>query len=137
MNDVLISALDLLTLFLVMLFLAVMAIKYDANKGLGDRNYVKVYNFEQKPVNASATRGMSRFQIVNLDQSSLRLSLYEEARETIIGTYGTVEALVASGNLKTSMICVIYEQQKSPMFADLVRGLVANKIPVSLAQVAK
>ena len=41
-DDLLIAALDIVFLFVVLFLLAFLAIRYDANKGLGEQDYVKI-----------------------------------------------------------------------------------------------
>jgi hypothetical protein len=133
-QDLLISALDLLLLFLVLAFLALMAIRYDAEKGLGKEQYVKIYNFLPKDKDLIADQQSRRFQALVLDSISVKLYKFDERGNRLVGTFRSPQQLFSSGQLDIDLPCVLYETAKSPAFAEVIRTLVKSRVQIGIAQ---
>jgi hypothetical protein len=136
-SDLLVSALDLLMLFLVLMFLALMAIRYDANKGLGEESYVRMYSFYENDKDLSADERALRFQAVTLDKVSVKLYRFDEGKRTLMGTFKTAHELFSSKKLDITLPCVLHEKEQSAAFAEIIRGLIKSKIPMGIAQVSR
>jgi hypothetical protein len=136
-NSMILAALDLLLLFVVLLFLGFMAVRYDASKGIGERSYVRVYDFLDKAKDDLEGKHSLAFQPLIIERNSLALYRYEMGQAREIGRFETLNDLIKSGKLDDSLPCVIYERELSPLFSEALRALALKKIPLGLALVAQ
>jgi hypothetical protein len=135
--DLIIGALDLLLLFLILGFLALMAIKYDAEKGLGKEEYVRIYNLLPKDKDLLADKQSQRFQAIVLDSTSLKLYRFDEGQPKIVGTFRSAQQLFASGKLDLALPCILHEKDKSPAFAEIIRNLINSQVQIGIAQILR
>jgi hypothetical protein len=132
--DLLISALDLLLLFLILAFLALMGIRYDAERGLGKEQYVQIYNFLPKEKDLLADKQSRRFQALVLDRISLTLYRFDEGRPNLVGKFQSAQQLFSSDKLDFALPCILHEKEVSPAFGEVIRNLVNSRVQIGIAQ---
>ena len=112
-----------------------MAIRYDANKGLGEQDYVKINEILTADENIEGDFTSLNYVAVVLKKSSIVLYNYEAKQTTHIGTFRSLKDIVDSGILDKKQVYLIYEQEKSPLFSQIVRLFIVKRVPIGIAQV--
>ncbi|RLC33616.1 MAG: hypothetical protein DRZ76_04115 [Candidatus Nealsonbacteria bacterium] len=134
-DDLLIAALDIVFLFVVLFLLAFLAIRYDANKGLGEQDYVKINTLLTEKGNIKGDYISLNYMAIVLKKNSIDLYKYQSKQSIHIATFHSLKEFVKNGSLDKNLIYVIYEKEKSPLLSQIVRLFALESIPIGIAQV--
>ena len=135
-KDIIISAIDLLTLFLTVTIIAIFAINYDSDKGIGNQDFISIVPLT---VSMDVKGNLKSFDFypVIIGKHKIKLSHYIQGENIPVGMFDSVESLGDSGLLDKEKIYVIYEEDKSEYFSDIVRLFSRNGIPIGVAKISK
>ena len=132
----LISVLDLLTIIIVTMFIALMSITYDEDKGIGDHDFISITSLN----GSNKIRGDLKkfdFHAITLASNGIKLTHYNKGKNIFIANYKTVKRLSMSKILDPENVYVIYEQSKNEYLADIVRLFALEGIPIGIAKIQK
>lgn len=134
-NELLLAALDLMLLFIVLFLLAFLAIRYDANKGLGEQDYVKLNTLLNERGDIEGDYTSLRYIAIVLTENTIDLYRYQANQTEHIGSFQSSKELVEKGMFDKNLIYVIYEKEKSALLSEIVRLFAIEGVPVGIAQV--
>ncbi len=132
-SNLLISIIDLMTITLITLFIAVMAITYDEDKGLGDHDFISITSLNGLN-NISGDLKKFDFHALTLGTDDIKLSHYKQGKNKYIESYKSVKQLEMSKFLDPKIIYVIYEKSENHYLDNIVRLFALKGVPIGIAR---
>ncbi len=132
-SNIIISVIDLLLIIVVTMFIAIISISHDEDKGLGDHDFISITSLNGSD-NISGDLIKFDFHAITLSNNGISLSHYSKGKNTLLANYRTAKQLTASKFLKPNNTYVIYEQSKNRYLDDIVRLLALKGIPIGIAR---
>ncbi len=132
-SNIIISVVDLLLIMVVTMFIAIISITYDEDKGLGDHDFISITNLNGSD-NISGDLIKFDFHAITLSNNFISLSHYSKGKNTLLAKYKTVKQLSVSKFLTPNNTYVIYEQSKNEYLDDIVRLFALEDIPIGIAK---
>ncbi len=125
---------DLILLLLIMFMLSFLAINYDADKGLGEHDYVKINQLLEGKDNISGDWQSLDYIGIILQKTHIELYHYSFGSINKIGKFTSVDELLKSSMIDQKRTYVIYEQESTHYLGSIIRGFSMLNIPIGIAQ---
>lgn len=135
-HELLLVALDIMFLFIILFLLAFLAIRYDANKGLGEQDYVRFNTLLTERGDIDGDYTSVNYMAIVLRRNAIDLYRYQARQTNFMGTFQSLQQFIENEIFDKNLIYVIYEREKSPLFSEILRFFVLEGIPVGIAQVS-
>lgn len=133
-HEILLCSLDLIFIVLILFLLTFYSIKFDANKGVGDHDYVKINFLKTKNIDIEGDFQSFDYTAIVLMKNRIELYRYKNQNFKKVGSFSNVEKFKDSSELKADRIYVIYEVEGNDFLADITRLFAKQNIPIGIAQ---
>jgi len=135
--DLAIPAIDILLLLLIMLLLGLFAIRYDANKGIGNKSFIPINILISADSKLIKKLDTPEFFAIILNGQQINTIHYINDNEVKSYTFSAMNELskFIEDNNDTKTPYVIYETGDNKYLADIIRIFIKQKIPIGIAQV--
>lgn len=134
-RDYLVSVIDLLLVAFLLLFLGLMAVKFDESKGIKDLDYIAITPLEASD-EIDGDWNAYTFNALVLKNEKIALRHYDRGSDTLIKIYPSYSAFEETADLDINQTYVIFELGTSDNLANVTRYLARRSIPIGLASVS-
>lgn len=137
-KQLLIATLDVCTSVMMVLILAIISITYDANKGVGNLDYVQIDKLIEVNPNVKTNRYAEEYYAISLEQNIVQVIHVKKNNK---GVPIFKSNLLAEATKKIDHLCldklpfVIYEQKNNDFLANIVRHLAKSGATYGIAKV--
>lgn len=137
-GDMIVSALDIISIFTVMFLVLFLAIKYDASKGVGNLDYIKVIRHQESNVkNQNNNKKYFTFIAVLIEEKMIKFYHYRNGKRQLIGQFNNVDQVEKSNLIDSKNIYFLYENKKTKYLEDIIRLFVLKGITVNIAHIIR
>lgn len=137
-GDMIVSALDIISIFTVMFLVLFLAIKYDASKGVGNLDYIKVIRHQESNVkNQNNNKKYFTFIAVLIEEKMIKFYHYRNGKRQFIGQFNNVDQVEKSNLIDSKNIYFLYENKKTKYLEDIIRLFVLKGITVNIAHIIR
>ena len=126
-RDILLSAIDILLLLVIMFLIGLFAIRYDANKGIGEEIYTQINIVKQKKEKIYSQHDLV-FIAIAIKKNGIEMNKVRGKRK-LLPTYQVKSMDDLKKRLLKNEKYVIYEEEKNNKFlAQIIRTLAENNV---------
>jgi len=134
-NDITICAIDIISIFVVLFIIAFMAIKYDANKGIGSQDYIKIIRFLESNVNADRKYKSFDYTAIIIDKK-IKFYRYKQGKSLILHIFNNITEIEQSSIINSKDTYILYEREKTENLANIIRLFASKGITLGVARVS-
>lgn len=129
-KNILIAVIDLMLLLIIMLLLGVLAIRYDAEKGLGEKDFIPISQIKQDDQEAVSS-SIVKYCALILDGNIIEIRKVEGENIIESKVLATPQDILREFDKHDTF--VIYERKKSQLLGEIVRLFVESNIKIMIA----
>jgi hypothetical protein len=133
-KNILIAVIDLMLLLIIMLLLGVLAIRYDAEKGLGEKHFIPIAQVKQDN-NEAVSNSIAKYNALIIDDKILEIRKVEGGNIIESRVFSNPSDLLKE--IDKDETYVIYERNKSRFLGEIVRLFIESNIKILIAKPSK
>lgn len=138
-GDMIVSALDIISIFTVLFLVLFLAIKYDASKGVGNLDYIKVIRHQESNIENQDNNNKKYFTFIAIliEEKMIKFYHYRNGKRQLIGQFNNVDQVEKSNLIDSKNIYFLYENKKTKYLEDIIRLFVSKGITVNIAHIIR
>lgn len=138
-GDMIVSALDIISIFTVLFLVLFLAIKYDASKGVGNLDYIKVIRHQESNIENQDNNNKKYFTFIAIliEEKMIKFYHYRNGKRQLIGQFNNVDQVEKSNLIDSKNIYFLYENKKTKYLEDIIRLFVLKGITVNIAHIIR
>lgn len=130
-KNIYISVIDLMLLLIIMLLLSLLSIRYDADKGIGEKDLITIRKIEADNKKAVNNK-ISSYNALLIDNKSIEIVKIKHGIKKEKKVFLDYKEML--NEINKDEIYVIYEKERSRFLGDVIRSLVKLNVNILIAK---
>lgn len=135
-RDFYLVAIDILSILTTLFLIALLAVRYDSDKGLGESDYLKLPPIPTRSVDIVGSHKSNKYIAIIINSNNIELLQVDSSQATLLSSHTNPDSLILEIAAHDQLPIVLYEAEQTHLFGEIIRKLASKGFPVGIARVS-